>query len=96
MTQGDAATTISEDSTVSDETYTSTGDDENAVRIDGATVTLDGITVDKSSGSSSNTEDGDFYGMNAGLLAQDGAQVTIDTAEVTTNARNGNGVFSYG
>lgn len=96
MTQGDAATTISEDSTVSDETYTSTGDDENAVRIDGATVTLDGITVDKSSGSSSNTEDGDFYGMNAALLATGGADVTITGATVTSSAQNGNGVFSYG
>ena len=96
VTQGDAATTISEDSTVSDETYTSTGDDENALRIDGATVTLDGITVDKSSGSSSNTEDGDFYGMNAALLATDGADVTITGATVTSSAQNGNGVFSYG
>ena len=96
VTQGDAATTISEDSTVSDETYTSTGDDENAVRIDGATVTLDGITVDKSSGSSSNTEDGDFYGMNAALLATGGADITITGATVTSSAQNGNGVFSYG
>ena len=96
VTQGDAATTISEESTVSDETYTSTGDDENALRIDGATVTLDGITVDKSSGSSSNTEDGDFYGMNAALLATDGADVTITGATVTSSAQNGNGVFSYG
>ena len=96
VTQGDAATTISEDSSVSDETYTSTGDDENALRVDGATVTLDGITVDKSSGSSSNTENGDFYGMNAALLATDGADVTISGATVTSSAQNGNGVFSYG
>ena len=96
VTQGDAATTISEDSTVSDETYASTGDDENALRVDGATVTLDGITVDKSSGSSSNTENGDFYGMNAALLATDGADVTISGATVTSSAQNGNGVFSYG
>ena len=96
VTQGDAATTISEDSSVSDETYTSSGDDENALRVDGATVTLDGITVDKSSGSSSNTENGDFYGMNAALLATDGADVTISGATVTSSAQNGNGVFSYG
>ena len=96
VTQGDAATTISEDSSVSDETYASTGDDENALRVDGATVTLDGITVDKSSGSSSNTENGDFYGMNAALLATDGADVTISGATVTSSAQNGNGVFSYG
>lgn len=96
VTQGDSANTIDSDGTYSNESYTSTGDDENALRVDGATVTLDGITVDKSSGSSSNTEDGDFYGMNAALLATNGATVTIKNATVTSSAQNGNGVFSYG
>ena len=96
VTQGDSANTLDSDGTYSDKSYSSTGDDENALRIDGATVTLDGITVDKSSGSSSNTEDGDFYGMNAALLATDGATVTIKNATVTSSAQNGNGVFSYG
>ncbi len=94
--QGDSANTISEDSSISDTTYTSTGDDENALRIDGATVSLNGITVDKSAGASSNTESGDFYGMNAALLATNGATVTIENATVTSSAQNGNGVFSYG
>lgn len=94
--QGDSANTISEDSSISDATYTSTGDDENALRIDGATVSLSGITVDKSAGASSNTESGDFYGMNAALLATNGATVTIENAAVTSSAQNGNGVFSYG
>lgn len=96
VTQGDSANTIDSDGTYSNESYTSTGDDENALRVDGAIVTLDGITVDKSSGSSSNTEDGDFYGMNAALLATNGATVTIKNATVTSFAQNGNGVFSYG
>ena len=96
VTQGTAANTIDADGTYTDETYTSTGDDENALRVDGATVTLDGITVDKSDGESSNTEDGDFYGMNAALLATNGANVTIQNATVTSSAQNGNGVFSYG
>lgn len=96
VTQGDSANTIDSDGTYSDESYSSTGDDENALRVDGAAVTLDGITVDKSSGSSSNTEDGDFYGMNAALLATNGATVTIKDATVTSSAQNGNGVFSYG
>lgn len=96
VTQGTSANTISEDGTYTDTSYTSTGDDENALRIDGASVTLDGITVDKSDGETSNTEDGDFYGMNAALLATDGANVTITNATVTSSAQNGNGVFSYG
>lgn len=66
------------------------------MRIDGAEVTLSGITVDKSAGATSNTENGDFYGMNAALLATNGANVTIKNAKVTSSAQNGNGVFSYG
>lgn len=96
VTQGSSANTISESGTYTDVTYTSTGDDENALRVDGATVTLDGITVDKSAGATSNTENGDFYGVNAALLATDGANVTITNATVTSSAQNGNGVFSYG
>ena len=94
VTQGSSANTISEDGTYSKETYTSTGDDENALRVDGATVTLDGITVDKSGGATSNTENGDFYGVNAALLATGGATVTIKNATVTSSAQNGNGVVS--
>lgn len=70
--------------------------DENALRIDNATVTLDGITIDKSAGATSSTENGDFYGVNAALLATNGTTVTIKNATVTSSAQNGNGVFSYG
>ena len=96
VTNGTAATTISEDSSITGETYTSTGDDENALRIDGANVTLSGITVNKTGGSTSNTENGDFYGQNAGLLALNGADVTITDSEFNTTQQNGNAVFSYG
>ena len=96
VTQGTSANTISEDTAVTGTSYSSTGDDENALRVDGAAVTLDGITVDKRADATSNTEDGDFYGMNAALLATNGATVTIKNATVNSSAQNGNGVFSYG
>ena len=96
VTQGTSANTIDTDTTVYSETYESTGDDENALRVDGATATLNGITVNKSAGKSSNTEDGDFYGQNAALLATNGATVTMENATITSSAQNGNGVFSYG
>lgn len=57
---------------------------------------FDGITVDKSAGATSNAENGDFYGVNAAILATGGATVTIKNSTVTSAARNGNGVFSYG
>lgn len=93
---GTAVTTITSDGEVDGDSYTSEGDDENALRVDGASVTLNNITVDKTGGDSSNTESGDFYGMNAGLLACNGAEVTIMNAIINTDAVNGNGVFSYG
>ncbi len=96
VNQGTTATEITEDGTVTDTQYSSTGDDENALRVTNAKVTLTGIKVDKTAGATSNTEDGDFYGMNAGLLATDGATVTIKDATVNTSAQNGNGIFSYG
>lgn len=94
--QGTAANTINTDGTYSDITYSSTGDDENALLINGADVTLDNVKVEKTAGDTSNTENGDFYGINAALLATNGAQVTITGATVTSSAQNGNGVFSYG
>lgn len=94
--QGTAATTIDTDGTYTDETYTSEGDDENALRVDGAAATLDGVTVNKTAGNTSSTENGDFYGMNAGLLATDSADVTIKNATVNTSTQNGNGIFAYG
>ena len=40
VTQGTSANTIDTDTTVYSESYESNGDDENALRVDGATVTL--------------------------------------------------------
>lgn len=96
VTNGTSANTIDSDEEISEKSYTSTGDDENALRVDGATVTLDNVSADKSAGATSNTEDGDFYGQNAAFLALNGATVTIRDSEFSSSAQNGNGVFSYG
>lgn len=96
INQGTSANTIDSDENKKDEIYTSTGNDENALRVKGAKVSLEDIEVNKTGGSTSNTEDGDFYGMNAGLLATDKATVNIKNAKIKTTAQNGNGVFSYG
>ena len=96
INQGTSANTIDSDENKKDENYISTGDDENALRVKGAKVSLEDIEINKTGGSTSNTEDGDFYGMNAGLLATDKATVNIKNAKVKTTAQNGNGVFSYG
>lgn len=92
---GTSANSAEDNAVLSGESYSSENDDENALRADGVTVTLTDCTITKS-GNSSNTENGDFYGMNAALLAQNGAQVTVNGGEVSTSATNGNGIFSYG
>lgn len=92
---GTAANNADDDAVLSNMSFSSENDDENALRADGVTVSLADCTITKT-GSSSNTENGDFYGMNAALLAENGAQVTVTGGEVTTSATNGNGIFSYG
>lgn len=92
---GTAANSVPDNAALSDTSFTSDGDDENALRADNVTATLENVTITKT-GSSSNTENGDFYGMNAAFLAQNGANITITGGEVTTDAVNGNGIFSYG
>lgn len=92
---GTSANSAQDNAALSDTSFTSSGDDENALRADNVTATLNNVTITKT-GRSSNTENGDFYGMNAAFLAENGANITITGGEVTTDAVNGNGIFSYG
>lgn len=96
VVQGDAANAIEEDASFEGETFESTGDDENALRVSGAVVSLLDVVVNKSAGSSSSVENGDSYGLNAGLLAVNGAELTIEGSTILTSAQNGNGVFGFG
>ena len=90
---GTAAATVADD--CSGETFTSETADENAIRVDGSTVTLTDLTLTKT-GDGSSTEACDFYGVNAGLLAANGATVTVEGGSFTTDAAGGNALFSYG
>ena len=91
-----AVTEYTEDTEVSDETFSSTGSDENAVLVsNGANVTLKDITLDRTSSDSTAGDSSSFYGVGAGLLVTDGT-VTIDNATITTDSAGGAGIFSYG
>lgn len=94
--QGSAARNVTENGVLEDQVFGSTGNDENALRITGASVTLKNVEIMKEEGTSSSTESGDFYGMNAALLATGGARVTVEDSAVHSAALNGNGLFSYG
>ncbi len=95
VSQGSAARNVTENGVLEDQVFGSTGNDENALRVTGALVTLKNVEIMKEEGTSSSTENGDFYGMNAALLATGGARVTIEDSSVHSAALNGNGLFSY-
>jgi hypothetical protein len=81
-------------SSSSNTSYSSSTGGENAVLVNGGSVTLTNPSVTKTGDSSS--EDADFYGTNAAVLAEGGAQLTISGGTVTTNGSHANGIFSYG
>ena len=90
---GTAANTAEAD--VDGGSFESSAEDENALLIDGKTVTLKQISLTKT-GESSNTEQSDFYGINAGLLATNGADVTVEGGSFTTDGAGANAMFCYG
>lgn len=91
---GTAASELLKDTSLTDQIFGSYGDDENALRITGASVILDKAEIVKAAGSSSSPENGDFFGVNAALLASDGAQVTISDSSAESSVMNGNALFS--
>ncbi len=93
---GTGATTITEDAALQSETYTSSADDENALRIEnGATVTATDLTVTKT-GDASNSEAASFYGLDSGILALDNATLTLTGGTVTSDGSGASAVFAYG
>ena len=90
------ATTVDGSEETLDGTYTSTTADESAVLVtNGGSATITG-TVNKKSGDSSNTENSEFYGVNAGVLVQADSTATIENADISTSAKGANAVFSTG
>lgn len=76
--------------------YESSKEDENAILVSGdIDVTLSSISIDKS-GDSDGGDNTSFYGTNSGIIAKDGANLTLKNITVNTNATGANGVFSYG
>lgn len=75
--------------------YETSDSDTAAIRVtDGGDLTLDGATINKEGGDSSNTESSDFYGGNAGVLTEANSTTTIKNSKIITNAKGGNAVFA--
>ena len=89
-------TEITKDTTIESGEYSSETADENAILVSGdIDATFSNITISKT-GDSDGGDDTSFYGINSGILAKDGANLTLKNITVTTDATGANGVFSYG
>ena len=93
---GTGAYLLSDGEALKSGTYTSTNDDENAIRAEGEiSASLTDVNVEKTEGSASNNDASSFYGLNAAVLALDGATLDISGGTVTATAEGANGVFAY-
>ena len=90
----DAVTEYTEDTTVTGETLTSSGTDENAVLVSGGNTVLDGVTLDRTSSDSTGGDNSSFYGVGAAVLAK-GGNTYVTKSTITTDAAGGAGVFAY-
>lgn len=86
---------ITSDEDISSGEYSSSNADENAILISGGKSNISNVSVNKT-GDSSEGDNTSFYGINSGIVAKDGANVTIKNATINTDANGANGVFSYG
>ena len=87
---------LTEDTTLKSGSYSSKSADENVVLATGdIKAALSGLTITKT-GDSDGSDNSNFYGTNSGIIAKDGASLTLKNLKVTTKASGANGVFSYG
>ena len=87
---------ITESQTISNENYSSSESDENALLVSGdIDVTISDSEITKT-GDSDGGDNTSFYGTNSAIIAKGGANLTIKNITVNTDANGANGVFSYG
>ena len=87
--------TYNKDTDIAGAEYTSTGKDENAILVEGGTVSIAGATVTRTSEDSAGGDSSSFYGVGAAALCT-GGTLKLSGSEITTDAEGGAGVFAYG
>ena len=79
------------------ETYTSTKSDESVILVTKeGNAKIKNATINKESGDTTNTENSDFYGVNAAVLVQSNSEATIKKSTIKTSAKGANAVFATG
>ena len=87
---------VSDSQELSNKTLSATSSDESAIVVnDGGSLNATDLTISKS-GDSSNTENSEFYGLNAAVLVQKGSEATIKDTTIKTSATGANAIFSTG
>lgn len=81
---------------VTEDAQTDTADESVLLVSNGGSATVDGVTLSKTGGDSSSTENSEFYGVNAGVLVQKNSTAAIQNATITTDAKGSNAVFATG
>ena len=81
----------SKNENLSSKTLESTTKDQSVVYITKSGISISNSNLKKVSGDSSNTENSEFYGVNAAVLIQ-GGQATITSGTITTSAKGSNAV----
>ena len=74
--------------------YTDNTDGGHAIFADAENAFYGNVTVTKTG--SAEGDKADFYGENAAVLAQNGAELNLRETSVTTDGTHANAVFSYG
>ena len=91
-----AVNTYTEETSVEEADLSSTDQDESVALIqNGAAVTFDKVSFKRDNDESTGGDTASFYGVGAAVLTTDGKTVLRDCS-VTTDAKGGAGVFSYG
>ena len=79
------------------ESYTSTKSDESVILVTKeGNAKIKNATINKESGDTTNTENSDFYGVNAAVLVQSNSEATIKKSTIKTSAKGANAVFATG
>ncbi len=87
-----SATEITEDKTITEETYDSKTAEENTISVDGdINVDLENLTVTKS-GDSTSGDNSNFYGTNSDIIAKNKANLTLKNITVNTT---GDGAMEF-
>ena len=94
VTEWTAVKEYSSDTEESDQTYASTGTDENAIHVSEGNVVLNNPTITRDSEESSGGDSSSFYGVGAAVLTTGGTSY-INGGTIDTTANGAAGAFSY-